>query len=36
LLDGQRWNASPAGQATLTSDWDFYQFFSAGLNINIF
>jgi len=36
LLDGQRWNASPVGQATLTQDWDFYQFFSAGLNINIF
>lgn len=36
LLDGQRWNASPAGQASLTQDWDFYQFFSAGLNINIF
>jgi len=36
LLDGQRWNAAPAGQATLTADWDFYQFFSAGLNINIF
>lgn len=36
LLDGQRWNAAPVGQATLTSDWDFYQFFSAGININIF
>lgn len=36
LLDGQRWNAAPVGQPSLTQDWDFYQFFSAGLNINIF
>lgn len=36
LLDGQRWNAVPLGQASLTADWDFYQFFSAGININIF
>jgi len=36
LLDGQRWNAVPIGQASLTADWDFYQFFSAGVNINIF
>jgi hypothetical protein len=36
LLDGQRWNAAPLGQATLTQDWDFYQFLSVGININIF
>jgi hypothetical protein len=36
LLDGQRWGATPVGDATLTSHNDTYNFLSVGLNINIF
>ncbi len=36
LLDGQRWSASPLGDAGLTAHWDTYNFLSVGLNINIF
>lgn len=36
LLDGQRWNEAPAGDATLTRAWDAINFLSLGLNINIF
>lgn len=36
LLDGQRWNESPSGDATLTRAYDAINFLSLGLNINIF
>lgn len=36
LLDGQRWNEAPAGDATLTRAYDAINFLSLGLNINIF
>lgn len=36
LLDGQRWNEAPVGDATLTRAWDAINFLSLGLNINIF
>jgi hypothetical protein len=36
LLDGQRWGATPVGDATLTTHYDTYNFLSVGLNINIF
>jgi hypothetical protein len=36
LLDGQRWGATPVGDATLTTHFDTYNFLSVGLNINIF
>lgn len=36
LLDGQRWAASPSGDAVTTGHYDTYNFFSIGLNINIF
>jgi hypothetical protein len=36
LLDGQRWSASPLGDATATTHYDTYNFLSVGLNINIF
>ena len=36
LLDGQRWNEAPAGDATLTRSHDVLNFLSLGLNINIF
>jgi len=36
LLDGQRWSASPLGDATSTTHYDTYNFLSVGLNINIF
>jgi outer membrane protein OmpA-like peptidoglycan-associated protein len=35
LLDGQRWQESPLGDAAQTRDFDSYQFTSLGLNINI-
>ncbi len=36
LLDGQRWAATPVGDASLTTHYDTYNFLSVGLNINIF
>jgi hypothetical protein len=36
LLDGQRWNEAPVGDATLTRAYDAINFLSLGLNINIF
>jgi hypothetical protein len=36
LLDGQRWAATPLGDAALTADNDYYNFLSIGLNINLF
>ena len=36
LLDGQRWGATPVGDATLSTHFDTYNFLSVGLNINIF
>jgi hypothetical protein len=36
LLDGQRWAASPIGDAVTTTHYDTYNFLSVGLNINIF
>jgi hypothetical protein len=36
LLDGQRWAATPLGDAALTPDNDHYNFLSIGLNINLF
>ncbi len=36
LLDGQRWSATPVGDAIFTSHYDTYNFLSVGLNINIF
>jgi len=36
LLDGQRWGATPVGDATLTTHYDTFSFLSVGLNINIF
>ena len=35
LLDGQQWQEHPYGDAALTSDYDSYNFFSVGLNINL-
>jgi outer membrane protein OmpA-like peptidoglycan-associated protein len=35
LLDGQRWQEHPWGDATLTRDYDSYNFLSLGLNINL-
>lgn len=35
LLDGQRWQEEPLGDAALTSDFDTYNFASVGLNINL-
>jgi outer membrane protein OmpA-like peptidoglycan-associated protein len=35
LLDGQRWQENPTGDAALTRDFDSYNFLSLGLNINI-
>lgn len=32
LLDGQRWQESPAGDAVLTRDYDTYNFLSLGVN----
>jgi outer membrane protein OmpA-like peptidoglycan-associated protein/opacity protein-like surface antigen len=35
LLDGQRWQEQPFGDAALTPDYDSYNFFSVGLNVNL-
>jgi len=35
LLDGQRWQEYPYGDASLTRDFDSYNFASIGLNINL-
>jgi hypothetical protein len=35
LLDGQKWGPVPAGNPSLSSNNDTYNFFSVGLNINI-
>lgn len=35
LLDGQRWQESPAGDAVLTRDYDLYHFTSLGVNFNL-
>ena len=35
LLDGQRWQENPWGDASLTRDFDSYNYLSLGLNINI-
>jgi outer membrane protein OmpA-like peptidoglycan-associated protein len=35
LLDGQRWQEQAWGDASLTSDYDSYNFLSVGLNINL-
>jgi outer membrane protein OmpA-like peptidoglycan-associated protein len=35
LLDGQRWQAFPYGDAAQTRDFDTYNFMSLGLNINL-
>jgi hypothetical protein len=36
LLDGQRWNEQPAGDASLTRNFDAINWLSLGLNVNIF
>lgn len=36
LLDGQRWNEQPAGDATLTRNFDAINWLSLGLNFNLF
>lgn len=35
LLDGQRWQGHPAGDAAQTRDFDTYNYMSLGLNINL-
>jgi outer membrane protein OmpA-like peptidoglycan-associated protein len=35
LLDGQQWQEQSFGDASTTSDYDSYNFFSVGLNINL-
>ncbi|MFT3981843.1 MAG: OmpA family protein [Ferruginibacter sp.] len=35
LLDGQRWQEAPRGDAALTGDWDSYNYLSLGLNFNL-
>lgn len=35
LLDGQRWQEHPFGDAALTGDWDTYNYLSLGLNFNL-
>jgi hypothetical protein len=35
LLDGQRWQEHPAGDAALTSDYDSYNYLSLGINFNL-
>ncbi|MBC7902516.1 MAG: OmpA family protein, partial [Gemmatimonadaceae bacterium] len=35
LLDGQRWQEQPWGDAALSPDYDSYNFVSLGLNINL-
>jgi OmpA-OmpF porin, OOP family len=36
LLDGQRWSEQPHGDASMTRNFDSFNFLSLGLNINIF
>jgi hypothetical protein len=36
LLDGQRWSEQPHGDASMTRNFDSYNFLSLGLNINLF
>ena len=35
LLDGQRWQEHPQGDAALTPDFDSYNYLSLGLNVNL-
>ena len=35
LLDGQRWQEHPQGDASLTPDFDSYNYLSIGLNVNL-
>ncbi|HYM94067.1 MAG TPA: OmpA family protein, partial [Chitinophagaceae bacterium] len=35
LLDGQRWQENPRGDAALTGDYDSYNYGTVGLNINL-
>lgn len=35
LLDGQRWQEHPAGDAALTSNFDSYNYLSLGINFNL-
>lgn len=35
LLDGQRWQEHPVGDASLTTDYDSYNYLSLGLNVNL-
>jgi len=35
LLDGQQWQENPQGDASLTSDFDSYNYASVGLNFNL-
>jgi outer membrane protein OmpA-like peptidoglycan-associated protein len=35
LLDGQRWQEQTRGDASLTPDYDSYNYFSVGLNFNL-
>ena len=35
LLDGQRWQEHPIGDAALTRDYDSYNYLTLGLNINL-
>ena len=35
LLDGQQWQEHPVGSATLTGNWDSYNYASLGLNFNL-
>ena len=35
LLDGQRWQEHPTGDAAITSDFDSYNYLSLGLNFNL-
>lgn len=36
LLDGQRWTEQPTGDASMTRNFDSFNFLSLGLNINLF
>jgi hypothetical protein len=36
LLDGQRWSEQPHGDASMTRNFDTFNFLSLGLNINLF
>lgn len=35
LLDGQQWQEHPVGDASLTSNWDSYNYLSLGINFNL-